>query len=96
MCVCGLGRCMEPFFSKRKQVNWTIVLKLYLAAMQRPEVREECWSIVMQRQSHFGWDGGCVSETLHAIREFIQSHEFDGEYSLGMVYRSIRSAEYLT
>lgn len=91
-------KCMEPFFSGRQMqhtVNWTVVLKLYLAAMQRKSIRSECWRLVVQRQSNLQWDQGCNAETMNAVNGFVQSERFDTEYALGMLVRSIRSVDHV-
>eukprot|EP00961_Rhodomonas_salina_P081891 1101115-Rhodomonas_salina.1 len=90
---------MDPFFSKSQvqaHVNWSIVLKLYLAAAQHDDVLQECWVAVVRRHSQLGWDSGCASETIHAVLEFMKDNGFDATYTLKMVERSVRSVEHNT
>lgn len=91
------SECMDPFLGSRRardSVNWTTVLKLYLAAYQREKFRGECWNaIVRKHQSSLGWDAGSTSETRQAVDKFVDAEPFDTGYALGMVDRAVRTSE---
>lgn len=56
----------------KRSVNWTTVVRLYLAAYSRPEIRKDLWAHVLQSESH-----GYVrasSETESMVNGFVKGN----------------------
>jgi len=72
--------CVEPFFSSsvnREFLNWTVILRLYLAAYQRPAIRQQCWVNVLRRVHQVLVDESANSETGNAVVKFVESNPLD-------------------
>jgi hypothetical protein len=86
--------CIDPFLNNQQsklQMNWSVVLQLYLAAFQAKSIRLVCWRNVVECMRTKSFDQACTGETLQAVDTFVSSEVFDAENALGMLRRGIRA-----
>lgn len=59
----------------KRSVNWTTVMRLYLAAYSRPEISKDLWGFVLQNESHSsGMILRASPETDSMVQSFIKSY----------------------
>eukprot|EP00961_Rhodomonas_salina_P011100 148523-Rhodomonas_salina.4 len=73
-----------PYNVMRAVVSWSVIMKLYLAAYQRPKVRNECWRRVIQRCIPSLNMHACHNELLQALTEFVAKHDFAADDIFGI------------
>ena len=57
----------------KRNVNWTAVMRLYLAAYSRPEIRKDLWTYVLQNESHHGYIRASP-ETDNMVQSFVKAN----------------------
>lgn len=88
-------KCIEPFVSGRQSelyMNWSIVLKLYLIAYQKPSVRRNLWVQSIRRMQNLVWEQACTGDAIESVNSFVASEVFDSAFAIGMLHRSLRGS----
>jgi hypothetical protein len=72
----------------KRNVNWTTVMRLYLAAYCRQEIRKELWTYVLQNESHQGYFRASP-ETDSMVHAYVKAHPMSLGEAVDVMLESI-------
>ena len=71
----------------KRNVNWATVMRLYLAAYSRPDIRKDLWTHVLQNESHGYVRSSPETETM--VQTFVKSHPMNLNEAVDVMLYSI-------
>lgn len=86
--------CINNYFGQneiKKIMNWSMVLKLYIASYQRSNIMLQCWQAILKNCAGLQWEMGMCNEVIQSVRNFVTENRFESDDIMFLVDKSIRA-----
>lgn len=88
------ANCINNYFGQneiKKIMNWSMVLKLYVASYQRSNIMLQCWQTILKNCAGLQWEMGMCNEVIQSLRDFVAENRFESGDIMFLIDKSIRA-----